>query len=589
MTPPPHAAGTTRRVRTLVAAVALAAGAAPLAAQEPTWSRCDPRPGRTCGARALSRAERAELEALYNAPATRRERGPFALPADSVVRGALAVLGGPVRIAGRVEGALLVLNGDLTLEAGAVVAGEVAVLGGRVTQGEGARTGPLRSEPDSVAYDVDDDDRLALERRADEVWRLLGRDERRVGASMRLAAVRTYNRVEGWPIELGPRLRWRAGWGTLGADAFVVLRTGDRLRLDGEHVGHDARVEARLGRREAVRVGVRAYDVVVPVEAWQLSAVESGLASFLFRSDYRDHYDRHGVALEGAWSDLRAWRIGGALRREDWRPRRTLAPLSLFRSDEPWRPNPQFDAGEWTIGTVGVSYDTRTDPLRPRTGWWLQGSYELGDGRQETLASDAGPGLLPATGDALAVRYGRVEFDLRRYTRLSPSSQLNARLFAAGWVHGDPLPLQRRLSLSGPGALSAFDFRTPVTTPDRLHCLPDVAIPGAPALCDRALLLSVDYRRDIRWLVDLLDAPRFVRTDRSGAAGWVAFVDAGRGWLANPRVPRPATDDGPSGLRAFHASAGLGLELYQGGVYVAKAFGAQSAGVNVFLRLVRRF
>jgi hypothetical protein len=186
--------------------------------------------------------------------------------------------------------------------------------------------------------------------------------------------------------------------------------------------------------------------------------------------------------------------------------------------------------------------------------------------------------------------YGRAQLDLRRYTRLSPASQVNARLFVAGWVHGDPLPLQRRLSLSGPGAMPGFDFRRQFTVPDRLNCsAAGDGIAGSPALCDRVALASVDYRHDIRWLVDLLDAPRFVRRDGSGAAGWVAFVDAGRGWLVNPRTPRPLEPTGPGGWRGIQTSVGVGLELYQGGVYIAQGLGAGVPAPNVFLRLSRRF
>lgn len=579
-----------RRARPFLVGALLAFAATDLAAQEPTWSRCDPRPGRRCGARQLTRGEIAEIEALYNAPATRRERGPFTLARDSVVAGPLAVLGGPVRIAGRVTGAVLVLNGDLVIDSGATIVGEVAVLGGSVTAADDARTGTVRSEPDSIRYTVDDG-RLALGRRDDEIVRLLGLRDPQASASLRLAAARTYNRVEGWPIEFGPRLRKRTRWGSVALDAFAVLRTGDRLEWRGENIGHDARVEARFGQERAFTLGGRVFDVVAPVEDWQLGDVEVGLASFLFTSDYRDYFERHGGAVEAGWQDGRAWRIGLALRQEHWHPRRTLDPLSLWRADEPWRPNPQFEEGDWRIGTLGVSYDTRSDPLRPRTGWWLQGRYEYGRGEQPIVLAD-GP-VPPATGPTAGpvdIGYGRVEFDLRRYVRLSPGSQVNARIFAAGWLHGDPLPLQRRLSLSGPGAMPGFDFRRQFTVPDRLQCgAPGIGIAGSPALCDRALLASIDYRHDIRWLVDLLDAPRFVRTDRSGAAGWVAFADVGRGWLVNPRTPRPPVPGAPSGLESLHASIGVGLELYQGGIYIAKALGTPSPAANVFLRLVRRF
>ncbi|MCU0619839.1 MAG: hypothetical protein MUF40_08135 [Gemmatimonadaceae bacterium] len=288
--------------RALAAALLAAPGlATALAAQDPTWSTCDPRPGRSCGGRQLTRAERVELEALHDAPSTRRETGPVLVPRDSVIPASLAVLGGPVRIAGRVEGSVLVLNGDLLLDSTAVVGGDVAVFGGRVTRVDGARTGPVRAEPDSVRYSIVDG-RLTLTRRDDEVWRLLRRDDPRSSASLRLAAARTYNRVEGWPIEFGPRIRKRTAAGMLGADLYGIVRTGDRLDWTSANVGHDARLEFRPGQGETWSIAGRLYDVVTPVEDWQLSEVENGLASFIFTSDYRDHFDRHGAALELGWN-----------------------------------------------------------------------------------------------------------------------------------------------------------------------------------------------------------------------------------------------------------------------------------------------
>ena len=146
-------------------------------AQQPTWSTCgDTVGGRTCVPKGLTRREREQAQALYNAPATHRETGPYLLPRDSVMRGALAIIGGPVRIAGTVEGALLVLNGDVEFTSTAVVTGGIAVLGGHVTGADSARLGALRVEADSVRYGLDDGV-LHLEAPFDEVWRLIGRGE----------------------------------------------------------------------------------------------------------------------------------------------------------------------------------------------------------------------------------------------------------------------------------------------------------------------------------------------------------------------------------------------------------------------------
>jgi Omp85 superfamily domain len=570
------------------AGVGVLLNATPLHAQQPVWSTCsDGVAGKPCGAKGLSRAEREEVEALYNAPATRRDTAPFSLARDSVVRGSLAILGGPVRISGTIEGSLLVLNGDLHLDASATVTGDVAVLGGTVTGADSARIGVLRNERDSVLYSIDDGV-LNLEAPIDEIWRLFGIGEPRNGIGVRLAAARTYNRVEGLPVELGPRLRYHLPFGTVAADLFGILRTGDRLEWTGNNVGHSARVELRFGRREHWSVGGRFYDVVSPVESWQLSEEEVGLAAFLAHSDYRDYYDRHGGSGAISWRDGRAVRVSVELASERWQPRRTLDPFSLWKNDDSWRENPAFDRAKYQRVQLKASYDTRTDPIRPRTGWWLQGEYEYGDGKHQSFGTEI---AAPVASANQRVRYGRGMLDLRRYSRLSPTAQLNARVLVGGRLHGDALPLQRRLSLSGPGANSGFGFRDRVTTPDRLQCSGALTLPGSPALCDAMVMLSVDYRHDIKWLVDLFGGARLIQTDRSGYGGWVLFTDTGRGWLTKSRARLgPDAIDAPSGLEALQTSVGAGLEIGQGGVYVAKAVGAPSSrGVQVFVRLVRRY
>lgn len=561
---------------------------ATVAAQQPTWSTCsDSLSGKSCGSGGLTRREREEVQTLYNAPATRREMGPFVLQRDSIIRGSLAVLGGPVRIAGTVHGSLLVINGDVEFAVGAVVAGDVAILGGRAVGRDSARLGAVRVETDSVRYGIEDG-ALVLRAPFDEVWALIGRGEPKAGIGMRLALTRTYNRVEGLPIEYGPRLRYRMPIGVVAADIFGVFRTGDKLKWNSDNVGHNVRAELRMGRSEHLSIGGRLFDLVVPVEDWQLSDVEVGLASFVGHADYRDYFQRHGGGGFITYRDGRAFRASLELTEERWRPRATLDPFSLWNNDDPWRANPAFDRARYRRTQLRASYDTRTDPVRPRSGWWLQSEYELGDGSHSTFGTE---NALPVASASARVGYGRGMLDLRRYTRLSPTAQLNARVLAGGWLHGDALPLQRRLSLSGPGANTGFGFRDVVTDPDRLQCSSAPRLEGAPALCDRIFLASVDYRHDIRWLVDLFAGARLIQTDRSGYAGWVLFSDVGRGWLVKPRATQPVFgNDSPTGLDALQTSVGFGLELGQGGIYVAKALGAPaSRGVQVFVRLARRY
>lgn len=69
--------------------------------------------------------------------------GPRTVPAGSVVRGTV-VARGPVLVAGRVEGSVVSLAGDVTISKGAVVTGDALAVGGHVTA-DGEVDGEMRS------------------------------------------------------------------------------------------------------------------------------------------------------------------------------------------------------------------------------------------------------------------------------------------------------------------------------------------------------------------------------------------------------------------------------------------------------------
>jgi len=64
-------------------------------------------------------------------------------------------------------------------------------------------------------------------------------------------------------------------------------------------------------------------------------------------------------------------------------------------------------------------------------------------------------------------------------------------------LSGDPLPLERRLSIDGPGTIPGFDFRS-VEGIDVGTCSEVSAPPGRPAQCERVALAQLEYRNDLR-------------------------------------------------------------------------------------------
>jgi hypothetical protein len=343
---------------------------------------------------------------------------------------------------------------------------------------------------------------------------------------------------------------------------------------------------------------------VAPVEAWQLAADEVGLAAFVAHRDFRDYFNRHGGSAMVGYDLSPDVGVSLTLASERWSSRRTLDPFTLFRNTARWRPNPRADEGRVALLTLNARLDTRNDVARPWAGWYVGLDYEAGEGRFEQFAELSEPGGRDVRPGRRG--YGRGFLDLRRYNRLTPDAQLNLRVVAGGWLHGDPLPAQRRLSVAGPGALPGFDFRRPAGPggADVAQCggARGLAPAGRPAECERMLLLQAEYRSDVR--LSLFGGggeegePRFRRGRRTEFT-WVLFANAGRGWLLGPRAA-PLTY--PSGavpeFGTFLTDVGVGVDFGHPhgrrdvgpfGVYVAKSVSRPDQAANVVVRLQRRF
>ena len=417
-----------------------------------------------------------------------------------------------------------------------------------------------------------------------------------------------YNRVEGLPVLFGPVVETAFGSTRLRASALGIIRSAGTFRIDGDNLGHDLKLGVLFDPAERTSLTARAYDIVDAVEDWQIPRDEAGLAAFFFRSDFRDHYNRHGASLSGTYAASRRATLSASFARERWRSREVRDVLTVFRNGKAWRPNPAMDEGLFRVATLGLVYDNRNDPRRPTTGWLVRTEYELGSGRIDV----SGATSFSARGSAVnsEPRYGRVFVDARRYFRLSPTNHLAGRMVAGGWIHGDELPLQRRLSVSGVGALPGIDFREPSLGPDVGQCSTAPAPAGDPAQCERALLAQLEYR------VSLRSRPGSIigRTVRIRSRAFtlnptlVLFADAGRGWLVEPRdgdpaaplppgptpAPDPSRDIVYSAARipplaTFRTDIGAGVDLGLFGIYVAKSLSESGEPMNIFLRARRRF
>ena len=535
-----------------------------------------------------------QIEDRWNGRNELRSRDSVYIARDSrPVEGNVAVQYGPIVIGGRVTGNVLAVNSDVILRPGARIDGDLWIVGGRLRGRQNATIGgelrvyearvSTRRSGETMIIEPDDEypEPRPFRRR---ITRL---GQRSWSDPIHVATAGAYNRVEGLPINIGPSIYQATPWGSLKVDAYAIVRTGSTFDSDGGDVGHDITSELRFGRRTGPAFGGRLFNTIEPVESWQLSETETSLAAFLFRRDYRDYYANRGVTGYGRLYAGRNASLTGSFSDQRWDTRDLFNPFTIFRGDATWRPNPPMDVGRMHVGNATLRYDTRTDREEPRSGFFVVVDAEHGQGTLTSLAPTSVARPYNAGDD---IQYNRGFVDARSYLMLSPSGQISLRVVGGGWLSGDALPMQRRLSVEGPSTLPGFDFRDVNGPFDTGTC--SVGSPlGRPAECDRIALAQIEYRGALN--IDIgdwrEDAGRFIgaRSD----ASWVMFFDAGRGWM----VGAPAGDDltYPKDelppLDTFRTDVGLGFDFGGLGVYAAKSLSRSEEPVNFFLRLQRRF
>ncbi len=531
---------------------------------------------------ALPRVVSDEVIRFYNAATTTRLVGRTRLPRGNEWRGDVAVRNGPVIIGGRVQGALLVINGDLLFEPGAEVSAGVIVVGGTVSGTADARIGGevrqyrepllyrLRNEGDEIAYAPN------LRRR---LWNPGARvswgtaDSR---SSLTIATGGTFNRVEGLPVVFGPLFDWKLHENfRLRADALGVFRSAGDLSDKRSDLGYMFRSELRSGDIRPVGIGVRAFDVVSPIEEWGLHNAEIGWSAFLFARDYRDYYLNKGWAARVFAQPERQVALSLELRREWQSSVANRDPFTLFRNSDAWRPNPPIDDGHYTTLGATAQLDTRNEAEDPTSGWLVRGTLEYS--RSKDVVPNSGVPVtlrdpIPTDG---SYQFNRFFFDIRRYARVSPAGRVNLRLVGGGWMGGDALPLQRRLSLGGPDPMPGHPFRASSCNRD----FTSAEFAGTRvAACDRVLAFQAEYRGHVKlnWSYNPWGGrDEKSQTDESSpfwlqGLDLVVFTDAGQAWLVGNGPGRVPGTKIPT-FASWLVDVGLGVDWGGFGVYIAKA------------------
>src|SRR2546423_4037500 len=76
---------------------------------------------------------------------------------------------------------------------------------------------------------------------------------------------KTYNRVEGLPVMLGPVFHDSVKSAELNASVLGIIRSADTFHWDDQNLGHRVTGDVRVGKGRGYALGVSSYDVMTPV------------------------------------------------------------------------------------------------------------------------------------------------------------------------------------------------------------------------------------------------------------------------------------------------------------------------------------
>ncbi len=529
--------------------------------------------------RPLTSQAASDAAAFYNRGTVSRVTGPFRIAPGTELAGDLATLGGPLAVAGTIDGDVLVINGDVALGIGGRITGSLTVVGGSVTGPASAVEGRVVVYAESLRFRREGEQIIALDPEGESIlsqstW--FGRGE------LVLAVDGAYNRVEGLPIALGARFELGRSNPTV-VDARVIYRTGNGVQFHPDELGHDVRLEQYLGGHRALRVGVGWFRVIEPIEGRGVSDLENSLSTFVLHRDLRDHYGRNGWQVYLEYSG-RTRPVDARIEYRDERHESmaTRTPWSLLDNDEPWRSQPQAATGELRLVRGWLRWDTRNDLEDPSAGWLLEAAVEQGlEGELVAYRANPDPGgLPPLLARPVNAEYTALRLEARRYLRLGPRARLALRAVAAGSPDDGPLPPQRQHVLGGAGSLPgytsfAFDCGA------RVQPEVDGMVPYYG--CDRAVLLQMEYRLALGGSSGFSVGRRLgLDFEVATTPELVLFADAGRAWIEAESLGDRET----VGPHRLQYDAGVGLRFGWIGAYLAAPLSGEAAdGLSFLIRL----
>lgn len=202
------------------------------------------------------------------------------------------------------------------------------------------------------------------------------------------------------------------------------------------------------------------HDATGSDDFWRLSIAEQSLVALAFKNSFRDYYDQRGYQLGVAYQPNDANELRFSWRSDRHHSLANSADYSLFRDDEPFRPNRTAADGKlhsivlgYTLDSRGLDDEDGRHRLARHTGADLFGSF---GGTRRGLRFDWSSEIA-RTGFGGDFSFSRHIANARAYMPLSAGQHLRARLIVGGST-GSPPP-QRLFALGGIGTVHGYSFK----------------------------------------------------------------------------------------------------------------------------------
>jgi hypothetical protein len=260
-----------------------------------------------------------------------------------------------------------------------------------------------------------------------------------------------HNRTQGffigmkWPDMLGNQFQW------------INLNLNLGYGFSDKKFRYSVGFKRALGKRSPFYLGFAFYDKVDSYDKWKLTTLENTLASFTYKQDFFDYFQRKGWNASLYYESI-PFKLSFGYRMEEQRTARENTDWSLFVPDRLYRNNPAASEGTINYFYFRGSLSTVKNPAYPHRGIKIKAT---GESAFSAIGSD--------------YSYNFADLTLFSYIPLSEIETINMRLYG-GTLAGDNAPVQRLFRTGGIGTVRGFSLNS--------------------QMGNRSLLATVEYRLD---------------------------------------------------------------------------------------------